>query len=672
MTNPRTGGSLQPVVDGAEQLLDRAGRAADPEELVVTPERLHRRNLKRRLAARARPRSSIRLTDASTIAEELLDTVGRDCRTVDRVDRLKHVEALLEEPGQATARLETAFGSKLAAHTREVAAAHQRVAAMTAWEPERLVALTETIETLPSVAARDAGDIVSGVRAVEAELTEQVGPTHSREALLREAASLLAAEPARWQEAFPTVERLSVAGISAVDAPLLNLLTAAAGAGVAVSLYLRPGTGPAIADRLSDRVPEHQDILADVEDGEFTPSAIQSTELVADTPEAEARLAAAIVAGLLRDGVSPSDVLIVARDGREYERRLRRAAERQGFSLTVWAQLPVERTLPYRLFDAVCELLGTDEPALDTLLAPLEFRWVLPATAEAEAPERWPLSPTRVAACRSVIGESEPGSVGDWRERLEADAPEAHQALEPYLDWLLRQPESPLPGALHDTFEPLLEAYREVVLPETFAGDSADLGRTAQLSRAIVRVEELLVDTRAKYDEWLAAGDVQQSWLAVADLAERVVATRPGRREHANAAAIDVVDATDAWLMQVPHVVALGLVDGVWPRRPESVFPQALRAAVVAGDSAAARQLAVPGRWTAARETDHLASAVDAGTEQVIATRYRRTREGSVQERSPLLSTLSPRRLEESAQQSLLETGVLPDALAPASGGDAP
>jgi hypothetical protein len=154
----------------------------------------------------------------------------------------------------------------------------------------------------------------------------------------------------------------------------------------------------------------------------------------------------------------------------------------------------------------------------------------------------------------------------------------------------------------------------------------------------------------------------------VAELAERVVATRPGRREHANAAAVDVVDATDAWLRQVPHVVAVGLVDGVWPRRPESVFPSAFRRAVVKGDSAAARRLAVPGRWTASRETDHLASAVDAATEQLICSRYRRDREGTEQERSQLLSTLSPQPLPASTAESL-RAGTLPDSLAPANGG---
>lgn len=655
-------GSLRPIVGDAEQLLDRASRSPAPTELVVTPERLHRRNLKRRLAARRSPRSSYRLTDSQQIAERLLDSAGEAPETIDRIDRLKHVEALLGEATDANERLRAVFGSDLQAHAEAVDAAHRRVAGMTAWNPGTLDALATTAETVPEVAARDTADIVAGVEALENRLSEHVSGAHARDRLLVDAASSLEDDPTVWRAAFPTIDRLSVAGVSAVDAPLLGLLRAAADAGVDVRLHLRAGTGPAIADRLEDRLGD-AGALAESERRPFEPPSVPTTEFVAETPEAEARLAAGVVAGLLRAGVSPSDVLVVARDADAYEQSLGRTAGRHGVSLSVWTQLPVERTLPYHLFAACCTLLGTDEPSLDTLLAPLEFRWVPP-----EADEEWPVPIERVAEFREQLVSAGQSSqpVDDWLAAVGGD--EGFAPLRTYLEWVRDQPATPAPPALHGTFEPVLDASREQVLPETFAADDADLRRTARLARAIVRVEELLVDTRAKYGEWLDAGDVPRSWLAVLELAERVVATRPGRREHGNAAAVDVVDATDAWLRRVPHVVAVGLVDGVWPRRPESVFPSAFRRAVVAGESAAARRLAVPGRWTVARETDHLASAVDAATEQLVCTRYRRDREGTTRERSPLLASLSPRRLDEATTQSL-RAGRLPDALAPADGG---
>ena len=292
----------------------------------------------------------------------------------------------------------------------------------------------------------------------------------------------------------------------------------------------------------------------------------------------------------------------------------------------------------------------------------------------------WPLSTERVGQLRGALvdgsgDERAEHTINGWRARLAEAVEEGEisseraQPLRTFLDWTREQPGVPEPAALHGTFEPLVDAAREVALPTVFESDSPDLTRTSRYARALSRIEELLTDTRSKYREWLDAGDVPRSWLAVADLAERVVTTRPGRREHANAAAVDVIDATDAWLRDAPHVVAVGLVDGVWPRRVESVFPEPFRQSVVAGDSAAARRLAVPGRWTGAREADHLASGLGAATETLACTRYRCDREGTSRERSPLLADVPARPVDDEAAQSLLATGALPDALAADGGG---
>lgn len=671
MTDTRDRGSFRATVGEADALLDRAARAPEPTEFVVTPERLHRRNLKRRLAERATPRSSLRLTDATVVAGDLLDAAGAPTETIDRIDRLKHLDALLDRDTEANERLRAAFGSDLPARAETIAAAHSRVGEMTGWVEDRLDAISNVAAALPGVAARDTADVLAGVRALEQGLADRVAPVHSRETLLPAAAERLGSDSNLWQEAFPSVDRLSVAGVSTVDAPLLDLLDAAARAGVDVTVSLRPGTGPAIVDRLRYRLDDRD---LDGEREAHVAPARTAAEFVADTPEAEARLAAAVVAGHLRNGVSPSDVLVVARDAAEYERPLRRAARRHGISLAVWAQLPVERTIPYRQFDAVCNLLGADAVDPDGLLAPLEFRWVPPAERRGES-AAWPLSTARIGALREALDADSARSVEEWSARIDAAvddgnlaAPDA-AALRTLLDWARDQPETPDPSALHWTFQPVIEAGREVALPAVFADDATDLARSSRYARALSRIEELLTDTRAKYGEWLDAGDVPRSWLAVADLAERVVSTRPGRREHANAAAVDVIDATDAWLREVPHVVAVGLVDGVWPRRVESVFPEAFRQAVVAGDSAAARRLAVPGRWTATREADHLAAGLGAASETLACTRYRRDREGTAMERSALLDAVSTRRVDESAAQSLLTAGTLPDALAANGGG---
>ncbi|WP_049981328.1 hypothetical protein [Halolamina rubra] len=677
MTDTSAPGAVRAVVGDPDELLDRADRAPEPTEFVVTPERLHRRNLKRRLAERASPRSSLRLTDATAIAAELLEAAGAPSGTIDRIDRLKHIEALLERDTAANERLRAAIGSDLTARIETIAAAHSRVAELTGWDERRLDALSSVADDLPPVARQDTEDIVAGVRALERGLIDRAGAVHSREPLLSAAADALRDRPALWGETFPAAERLAVAGVSVVDAPLTELLGAAAAAGVEVTLSLRPGTGPAIVDRLPNRLEEP--VTLDADDGRARPEVLTAAELVADTPEEEARLAAAVVAAHLRGGASPSDVLVVARDAAEYERALERAVDRHGVNLAVWAQLPVEQTIPYRQFAAVCAVLGRDELTLDELLAPLEFHWVPPAVDDADATP-WPLDTDAVGDLRAALAstsESEPeaASLPEWGDRLAAAVddgeldPASADPLRSFLDWAREQPDTPEPAALHRTFEPLVAAGRAVTLPTVFASDAADLGRTSRYARALSRIEELLTDARAKYREWLDAGDVPRSWLAIADLAERVVTTRPGRREHANAAAVDVIDATDAWLREAPHVVAVGLVDGVWPRRPESVFPEALRQAVVAGDSAAARRLAVPGRWTAARERDHLASGFGAATETLACTRYHRDREGTERERSPLLAEVPTRQVDASAAQSLVATGTLPDALGADGGG---
>ena len=680
MTETTDRGSFRAVVDAPEELLERANRAPEPTEFVVTPERLHRRNLKRRLAQRATPRSSLWLTDATAIAARLLDADDSPSETIDRIDRLNHLETLLQRDTDANERLRAAVGSDLPARVGTIAAAHSRVAEMTGWGAGRLDALDSLAEDLPAVAARDTADVLAGVRALEQGLRDRVGAVHSRETLLPAAAEALRERPELWDDVFPAAERLSVAGVSAVDAPLLSLLEATTAAGVDVSLSLRPGTGPAIVDRLPDRLGDDTTLSIDGHGASVGP-VLGAAELVADGPEAEARFAAAVVAGHLRNGVSPSDVLVVARDAAEYERHLRRALGRYDVPVAVWAQLPVEHTVPYRQFAGLCTLLGTDEPTVDELLTPLEFDWVPPeCAAEAVDPTPWPLSTELIGDLREAIaqpsGEEQRAlPVDEWGDRLsdavDGDdlATERAGLLRRYLDWIVEQPEMPEPAALHGTFEPLVEAGREVALSAVFASDDSDLSRTSRYARALSRIEELLTDTRAKYREWLDAGEVPRSWLAVADLAERVVTTRPGRREHANAAAVDVIDGTDAWLRDAPHVVAVGLVDGVWPRRVETVFPEPFRQAVVAGDSTAARRLAVPGRWTGAREADHLASGLRAATETLACTRYRRDREGTTEERSPLLTDVPARTVDDDAVQSLLTTGTLPDALAADGGG---
>lgn len=692
---PTTTGRIRPVIGDAGRLLDWAGRAPSPTGLVVTPEQLHRRNVKRRLAEVHQPRSSLRFADAADIAHAVLEAVESDPTVEDRLDRLRHLEAFVESDDPAVDRLRTVLGADLDGRLPAIEAARARVETMTGWQAARLDALDSVATSLPGVAAADTADLLSGATAAEQFLIDRSGPTHSRGGLLEAAATAIRdSDGAAWHAAFPTVERVAVAGVSTLDAPLLDLLaTAAAHTATDVTLFLRSGTGPSIADRLATRLPA--DAAVTVEEpasGSSTPAA-PVTEFVADNPADEARLAMAIVAGLVADGVSTSDILVVARDADSDERSLRRAANRYGYPLAVWAQLPVTETLPYGLFAAATDLLSAAEVDLDTLLRPLDLGWVPPElgsddgdgdAAEDAAASTWPAAPTTVERLRVALSEGgetggfsptrigvDAGSLVEWEGHVadclddgRLDSADAQPLLR-LLTWASSQPRAPNPVAVHEVFEPLVDAYRTVVLPLHRDADSDDLQATERHARAVVRLDSLLGDTRSKYEEWLAAGYTTRSWESVADIAERIATTRPGRREHANAAAIDVVDATDAWLRTEPYVIAVGLVDGVWPQRIESVFPTSFRAAVADGTPPETRGLAVPGRWTERRELDHLWSAAAAATDQLICTRYTADRDATAQEPSPYLESLGARRVDAAAVQSLRTDGRLPEAVRP-------
>jgi len=205
----------------------------------------------------------------------------------------------------------------------------------------------------------------------------------------------------------------------------------------------------------------------------------------------------------------------------------------------------------------------------------------------------------------------------------------------------------------------VVDAFDRNVLPVRVENDGPGYSEVSQTARAVERVagtvgsEHLLRETRAKYADWLGQGHVSRSWEAVRAVLDAIATVRPGRREHENAERIDVLDATDTWLRSYPYVVALGLVDGLWPQRPHGAFPAEFRAAVVDGDSPPARRLGVRGAWTEARADDHFEDAVRTASEHLVVTHYGEDIEGVRYQRSPLLETLDATPLSADAQRQL-------------------
>lgn len=407
--------------------------------------------------------------------------------------------------------------------------------------------------------------------------------------------------------------------------------------------------------------------------------------LVARTRAAEARAVVACVDGLVAAGVSPSDVTVVVRDVDAYEGPLRRAARRYGVTLSVWTQLRLDRTVPYRLTRAVVALLAERERTegavgADALLAPLRFEWVPPADgAASEDCDAFPVDPAALGAlARRASGESR--AVADWPDAVRRMAAETNtteaaaadgvagvgvddadtsrlaelaDALDRYAAWVGAAPATPGPHDLDILLSPVFEAYRTRVMPARRAADDATLTDTARTARALDRMSELTGELADKYGDWVADGYAPRSWATVADLLDAIATTVPGRREYATARSVDVMEANDVWGLDLPYVVAAGLVDGEWPRPPESTFPAALRRLLRTTDGPGAALRPRAG-WTEAGELDQFADTVAAASEGLVCTRFAVDADGIEVRPSPYLRAVDATRVDRDALDRLI------------------
>lgn len=367
-------------------------------------------------------------------------------------------------------------------------------------------------------------------------------------------------------------------------------------------------------------------------------------EIETTTRYQEARAAMAVVAALRDRGVPVRDIAVVARDLDSYEEPLTRAAIRHGVTPVFWTQIDLVETGLYRLVTSLCELFAA-EPDRELLLRPLEVRWT-----PQEATDEWPL-PAEVLAetVHRLPQESRPTHA--WNSLID-EAAWADRRVVEYVEWVARDPE-PTPTAVADVLGGVVESYRETVVPERQATDSPALLETETVARATVRMETLVEQVESKYSQRLADGWTDESWTAVHGMCESLARQRPGRREHANARALDILEANDIWAREIPYVVAVGLVDGEWPTRANSTVPPELRHAILAGDGPAER-LAPRTVWLGGRDLDQFRDTLTAATTALIVTRHVRDVDGSQQTRSPLLDHIDVEPISRGARQRLL------------------
>jgi len=379
-------------------------------------------------------------------------------------------------------------------------------------------------------------------------------------------------------------------------------------------------------------------------------------ELPASTPRNEARIAMAVVAELRDRGVPTRDILVTIREVEQYENSLVRAAIQRGITPTVWTQLPLADTEPYALCTESCVLLDADEVAVESVLRPVEAGWV-PASPSDE----WPIEP---AALRQVthLAPDSPLPIEEWREWFAAETV-ADERFTTYLNWVTSQPASPSATEGYQILSSLLERYNQTVLSQVKAQDNPALLETEQTARAVVRMKEVVERIEGKYAEWLAKNRTEQSWEAIGEMCESFATQRPGRREHANATALDIIEANDAWGRKAPYVIALGLTDGVWPRETDSVVPVELQQCILAGDDKCPL-LAPRAAWAELRDYDQFADVVASATRGLIVTRHTRTHDVIDKARSPVLASVDVERVPQSAAAGLLCTDRrVPDEL---------
>jgi len=378
-------------------------------------------------------------------------------------------------------------------------------------------------------------------------------------------------------------------------------------------------------------------------------------ELVATTRREEARTVMATVAGLRDRGVPVRDIAVVARDLESYEEPLSRAAIQYGITPVCWVQLRVTQTRPYALIESVCEVLGSGQPSRAELCRPLEHRWCPPSSTSPS----WPLPPETLQQSRQELAEKSQ-SLDGWREQINTN-PAVDDRLATYVEWLIECPE-PTPTAVRETLLALVDRYADRGVPVTKARDSPALLETERDTRAVIRVQTLIRQLSQKYANKLDDETHTRSWEHVGELAHLIATQRPGRREHSNARAVDIFEANDVWLLDIPYVITVGMVAGEWPKQTDSVVPPELQEAILRGADRVGT-LAPQTSWTTGRDRDQFADTVDAAGSGLIVTRHTETAAGETRRASALLEHLDATTVADTERRRL----VSPDRELPAA-----
>ncbi|MFB6296735.1 MAG: hypothetical protein ABEH66_07870 [Halobacteriales archaeon] len=270
----RTG---QAHLDG---LLERAILTEHPTELVIAPVELHQRNLTLCLTDADRPLDAIEIVAPTAVASAVLETMGWSAESLDYVDRLRDLEAHLAGDTDATDCFRRLLAGEPAAKVDVVEQARTEIETITNYHPTRVAAFRQAADSLAAPIEGDARDLLTGSLAVERALRQRT-PTDtdtdsdtttaadaatatdpdsaeatSEEAVWRRATrALMETDGAAWTEAYPSIERVWVVGLSTVPAPLADLGAAIASTTATETRFVvRAASGRIIEPRVEDAI----------------------------------------------------------------------------------------------------------------------------------------------------------------------------------------------------------------------------------------------------------------------------------------------------------------------------------------------------------------------------------------------------------------------------------
>lgn len=384
---------------------------------------------------------------------------------------------------------------------------------------------------------------------------------------------------------------------------------------------------------------------------------IPLVEVPVSRSQDEARAAFNVVNSLLESGVQKRDILVVASTLQEYEPALARAAIRLGLTPTFWTQLDLEYTQLYQLLYHTCKLLGAGRFLTATdLQTTLTMGWTPPDPDE----EAWPITQLESVNAFEGIAPNTRNSLAKWCNTFESS--EYGDPIHSLLDWLDKD-HAPTPSTVEAVLPGLVQRYREHVLPAVMANDAPALLDTETEARGTVRMATLVEQVAAKYRARRNSSRITASWTNVASLIESVASQAPGRREHANARAIDVMEPNDVWPRQAQFVIVVGLVEGAWPTPTDSLVPAGVRDAINAGHEGTESIVPRPS-WTAGRAIDQFSEVLNAATEGVLFLRHTQTIEGEAVPPSSLMDMVPTSTADDTVPEKLLRnTSADPDEI---------